>query len=258
MGIFNLHLSYRFLKVVKRHILVWLKTWTSALAWAIGEPIIFILAFGIGLKKFIPEIQGQDYASFIAPGLIATGAMNVACYECTFGSYSRLEMIKAYDAISSTPIMPEEIALADAVWGGIKSVITSVVMIIVFAFFGVIHSTLIFASLPGIFFMTLIFSSLSLIITSVAKSYDFFSYFFTVVITPAFFLSGAFFPVDNLPDILRTVAKIFPVTFAVDLTRNCASGILNGSVWWKTVILAIISIPALTTAIYMMKRRIVK
>ncbi len=253
-----LNISTLTLLVVRRHLLVWLKTWPSALAWAIGEPLVFLLAFGFGFKKLIGGIQGHDYVLFLAPGLVAVGAMNVACYECTFGSFSRLEMIRAYDAIASTPVMPEEIAFADALWGALKSCIMAMVMMMVFAVFGAINTFTVLLALPALFFMSLFFASLSLIATSVAKNFDFFSYYFTVIVTPAFFFSGAFFPVEQLPRVFRIAAQCLPITHAVDVTRASA---LHGSMYsivLKTLILAGVSIPAAFIAAWRMKKRIVK
>ena len=65
----------------------------------------------------------------------------------------------------------------------------------------------------------LLFSSIALIFNALAKGYDFITYYFTLVLTPMMFLSGVFFPREQLPPIVRAISDWLPLTNAVELVR---------------------------------------
>ena len=91
-------------RVWQRNRDVLLQLWKSEFVAQLIEPIIVILALGIGLGQFVELESGEDYAAFLAPGLIAMFPMFAAVFECAWGSYVRLEMQGTYNAIVATPV----------------------------------------------------------------------------------------------------------------------------------------------------------
>ena len=88
--------------------------------WATGliEPLLYLLSIGVGLGHLVGRVPGPGgrpvpYADFVAPGLLATSAMNGAIYECTGNIFAKLHWTRLYDAVIATPLAPGDIALAE-------------------------------------------------------------------------------------------------------------------------------------------------
>ena len=113
-------------------------------------------------------------------------------------------------------------------------------------------------SLPVIFLTGLCFAALGLIMTALAPSYDFFMYYFTLVITPMTLLSGVFFPQGQLPDAVRTVAECLPLSHAVALVRPLLLGELPGQIGLHLAVLAGITVAAFWLALALTRRRLLK
>ncbi len=75
------------------------------------EPFFYLLAIGFGLGKFVESIGGVEYASYIAPGLAATSAMYGASFDVTFNVFVKLHFDKLYDAVTVTPLSPEDVVV---------------------------------------------------------------------------------------------------------------------------------------------------
>ena len=100
------------------------------------EPILYLLALGFGLGKFIENIDGVPYANFIAPALIAISVMYASFFECSYGSYVRMYYQKTFDAIIATPLTIEDVIAGELLWGATRSMINAIVMIPVISIFG--------------------------------------------------------------------------------------------------------------------------
>jgi lipooligosaccharide transport system permease protein len=96
---------------------------------------------------------------------------------------------------------------------------------------------------------------MALVVTAFAKSYDFFLYYFTLVVTPLMLFSGVFFPLDTMPEWVRGGALAFPLTHAVDMTRPVMTGGRVGS--WELDLLVIAAWTFATTylALVFLRRR---
>ncbi|MCV4593807.1 ABC transporter permease, partial [Escherichia coli] len=79
-------------------------------------------------------------------------------------------------------------------------------------------------ALPVLFVVGITFSSVALVFNALAKGYDFFTYYFTLVLTPMTFLSGVYFPLGQLPGWLQALAHVLPLTAAVELVRPLVIG----------------------------------
>jgi len=216
--------SWRFIRVWQRNRDVFFRLWYSETPGMIAEPILVLLAMGLGLGAYVGMVDGQEYLQFIAPGIIAAYAMFSASFECTYGSYFRMEYQKTYDAILATPLSIEDIIAGEIFGGATRSLMTGTVILIILYFFQLIHS-------PWVLLIPLLcliegitFSSIAILFTSVVPSIYTFNYYFTLFITPMFFFSGVFFPMDSFPAIVKTLSWIAPLTPAVYLSRALVNG----------------------------------
>jgi len=248
----------RALKVWRRDMAAWFRFYKPSLIGNLAEPILFLVAFGFGLSKYITNIGGVPYINFIAPGLVVASAMNAASFECAFGSFTRMSAQKTYDAIIVTPVNIEEVAAGDILWGASKGFIAAVIMLPVLVAFRLMGSPWLLLS-PFLYLLIgLMFASLALIVTAFAPSYDFYAYYFSLVISPMFFFSGIFFPLSGMPAWVGKAAWFLPLTHAVNVSRALATGSITFSLVGDVVWMMLFTTAASWVAIKLIKRRLVK
>lgn len=224
-------LTWRFLRVWRRDLLVNLPSWHISFMVPLLEPILYVTAFGIGFRLLIPEVvyrgHAYSYVAFTAPALIATSIMYNAFNETTFTSFVRMYYQKTFDAILTTPISLEEVITGEIVWGATKSLIAASIMTGVLACFGLVHFPSGLLILPLAFIGGLAFGAIGMVFTGIVKHIDLFNLPIFLFMTPMFLFSGTFFPVETLPLWAQRTALALPLTHLVRLTRDMAMGTLT-------------------------------
>jgi lipooligosaccharide transport system permease protein len=248
--------SHRAVHVWRRDLESWKRFAASFFVAALGDPIFYLLGIGYGLGRFVADIDGQPYATFLAPGIVAYTAMNSATFEATIGAFTRMSEQRTYEAILATPCSVADIVAGDVLWAASKSVISVCFLAAILGIFGLLHSPLALTLLPLGFVVGLMFASLGMIMTAKAPSYDFFNYYFTFVFSIMFLFSGVFFPIHSLPDWARAVAWVLPLTHAVTLSRGLATG--DTGVWMlgEVAWIAIVTGVAFVVAERLVRRRL--
>jgi lipooligosaccharide transport system permease protein len=244
-------ITYRLFKVWRRDLVVWKKNLLFYLMVNFVEPLIYLLAMGYGLGRFVGEMQGMPYVQFIAPAMLVFSVMNGTSFETTYGSYTRLKEQKTAHGIAMTPVSMAEVIGGEILWATTKACMTSSVIFLVLAIFNLLHSWWILL-MPLVMLVTgFLFASLGMMMTSLARSYDFFSYYYTLFISPMFVFSGTFFPLDHLPTWAKTLAHFLPLTYAVQVARNLFMGIFT---WLDGLFLAGLLLLALGIALWATRR----
>ena len=216
--------SWRFLRMWQRNRDVFLRLWHSEAPGTIVEPIILLLAMGLGLGAYVGLVDGQDYMAFMAPGIIASYAMFSVFGECTYGTFFRMEERKTFDAIIATPLNVEDVVAGEIFWGATRGLMTGVVILVIVTAFQLVPSP--WALLvPVLSFMHgVMFAGIAVFFTSLVPSFYTFNHVFTLFITPMFFFSGVFFPLDQFPPLVQNLSWIAPLTPVVMLTRALFKG----------------------------------
>jgi len=252
-------LSYRVWKVWMRNRDVFMKTYKTNFLPSLLEPVLYLLALGIGLGGFVQPINGQPYIQFIAPALVAVSMMFSSFYECTFASFVRMYFQKTFGAIIATPVTIEEVITGEILWGATKSLINASIVLAVIVAFGLVHSPLILLIPPLAFLIGLLFSSIAMCFTAIVPNIEAFNYPNFLFITPMFLLSGTFFPLTSMPPILQIAAQIFlPLTNAVAVTRALALGNIQLSILLNLAWMLIVTPFFFILAINLMKKRLIK
>ncbi|HAM53408.1 MAG TPA: ABC transporter permease [Nitrospiraceae bacterium] len=247
----------RAFRVWQRNFTVYTKLYLSGLALNFVEPILYLAALGLGLGAFVKEINGVPYINFIAPGIIASSSMFAAIYECTYGTYVRMTFQKTFDAILATPINVDDLIAGELMWGATKSVLYGTIIMIVISAFGLVDSPFVVVAMPLLFISGLIFAEISLIFVAIVPGIDSFNYFYTLLMTPMFLFSGIFFPLDNLPPIVKQIAFFTPLYHLVNICRSVASGKIVASV--KDIVWIMVVVILLTPYPFrLMRKRILK
>jgi lipooligosaccharide transport system permease protein len=219
----------------------------SLLAWFI-EPVIYLVAMGLGLGQYLQKIQGVDYIDFIAPGLVALSAMYGSTFEVTWNAFFKMERGRIYDAAVSTPVGLEDVALGEALWATTRSLIYGGAFIVIALPFGVFHSWWGLLTPFALALIGLMFAFFGLTFTYFISQIDYLSYYWTLFLTPMFMFSGIFFPLDKLPSWVQVFAWFMPLRHSVELMRallvNGDPGAAAGAALWiGAVTLALFSLP---------------
>ena len=213
----------RFWPVFLRNFLVWRKLIIPSLIANIAEPLMWLVAFGYGLGARVGEVSldGQQvpYIIFLASGSVCMSAMNAATFEALYSAFSRMHVQKTWDGIMNAPVRLDDVLLAEMLWAAFKALFTASAILCVMLALGIVQSWKVLLAWPILLVVGITFSCLALIFNALAKGYDFFTYYFTLFLTPMMFLSGVFFPLDNLPEAVRWLAMALPLTQAVALVR---------------------------------------
>ena len=216
-------LSLRWWPVFLRNLLVWRKLAIPSLVGNIAEPLMWLVAFGYGMGALVGQVRMGDtevpYILFLASGSICMSAMNAASFEALYSAFSRMHVQKTWDGIMNAPVSLDNVVMAEMLWAGFKSLFTVTAILCVMLALGISHSPKLLAAWLVLLGVGITFSCIALIFNALAKSYDFFTYYFTLFLTPMMFLSGIFFPREQLPGALRIVSDWLPLTNAVELVR---------------------------------------
>ncbi len=202
----------------------WKYSLPSLVGPSIGEPLLYLLGLGFGLGTLVGRVNGEPYVQFVAPGMVLSSAMFAAAYECTYGARVRMLHQRTYEAVLCTPLSLEDVVAGEILWGASKGVFNGSVMLAIVAAFGLSTSGWTLAVPLVIGLVALLFASLSLVVAALARSFEFFNYYLTLVVTPMFLFCGVFFPLDSLPVWVQTLARFLPLTYAVRASRALMEG----------------------------------
>lgn len=254
-------ISHRTLRVWQRNFSVYRRTWKISFLPPLIEPLLYILAFSVGLAVMIGELKynGQQlsYTVFIAPALVSVAIMYNAFFETTYNSFVRMYYQKTFDALLATPLNLEEIILGEMLWAATKSVIAATLTGTVISLCGLFEFPGALLLIPLALLGGLLFAALGMICTALVPGIETFNLPIFLGITPMFLFSGTFFPLQNLPGWAQSVAQLLPLTHLVALVRGCALQFWSGSLWWSLLYLLIATAILLPLAIALMVRRIV-
>jgi lipooligosaccharide transport system permease protein len=217
-------LTSRFWPVVMRNLLVWKKLAGPSILGNIAEPLITLVAFGYGVGSLIGEVGGMPYIQYLASGSVAAAAALAATFEALYSAYSRMAVQKTWDSIRNAPIALDDIVFAEMLWAAIKALFSCAAILVVIFVLDISRAPSMLLALPVLGLAGITFASLALVFNALAKGYDFFTYYFTLVVTPMTFLSGVYFPIAQMPPWLQGIAQVLPLKAAVDLVRPLVLG----------------------------------
>jgi lipooligosaccharide transport system permease protein len=254
-------LSWRFLRVWWRNLIVYRRLWKVNFLVPLLEPAFYILAFGLGFRSIVGSISYAglhlSYTQFIAPALIAIAVMWNSFFETTYGSFVRMYYQKTFDAMIATPLSLEEIILAEIIWAATKAAGASAIMLVVLAPLGFIDLPSGLLVIPLAFLGGIAFGAIGMLFTGIVPSIDMYNLPVFLFITPLFLFSGTFFPVSGLPLWAQKASLVFPLYHVVELTRLFSIGRMEAMPLLSIGYLLLFSVVFLVLAIHSMRRRLI-
>ncbi len=211
--------------VMSREVANFRTFWKATTFSSVLEPIIYLLAFGVGLgSTIVRKVDGLDYVEFVGTGMVATAVIFSSALPAMFGTFVKHRFQNTYDAILAAPVDVEELVTAEALWIGIRSGFYGCFPLLVAIAFGLDPA-------PGMLLVPLFafvtalgFASFGIAVAGTVNKIDQFSYVTTLCVTPLFLVAGTFFPIDQLPQGLQVAAQFNPLHQLVELVRHASFG----------------------------------
>jgi len=244
------------LAVWRRNALVWRKLIGPSLMINFGEPFLYLLGMGYGLGRFIGEMAGMPYLSFLASGLVASSAMTTASFEGMYSVHTRMVPQKTYDAMLATPIDIDDIVAGEMLWCATKGLIAGTAILLVSMLFGAISGFTALAVIPIIFLVGLCFAGPALVMSALSPNYEFFAYYFTLIVTPMFILCGVFYPVTTMPEAVQSIIQFLPLTHAIALIRPIVTDLKTTNALSHLLVLATYAFVTFYIAVVLIRRRL--
>jgi len=250
--------SIRFLPIWRRNFLVWKKLAVASVLGNIADPLITLVAFGYGLGSLLKSIDGIPYIYYLASGSICMSIMMAASFETLYSAFSRMHVQRTWDALLNAPLTLDDVIVAEMLWAATKSLISGIAILAVMFALGIGLHPHTLAVLPLLFVIGMTFASLGLVVNALAKGYDFFTYYFTLVLTPMIFLSGVYYPTAQLPAWLQGISRLLPLSAAVHLVRPLILGAWPVTPIRDFAILIVYCVGGFYLATIMTRRRLLK
>jgi lipooligosaccharide transport system permease protein len=242
--------------MVERNVYAYRRTWYVFLSGFL-EPVLFLLSIGIGVGSLVGSLKVGDatvsYKEFVAPGLLASAAMNGALLDTTFNFFIKYKYSHTYDAIVATPLGAGDIATGEITWALMRGAVYSAAFLFTMLLFGLVPSWWALLVVPAAVLIGFAFAAIGLACTTFMRSWVDFDYV-NVALVPMFLFSATFFPISQYPAGLQVVVRLTPLYQGVVLVR----GLVLGQVEWTMLVhvlyLAIVGVVGLRIA----SRRIVR
>jgi lipooligosaccharide transport system permease protein len=212
-------------KVLERNVIVYRRGWTIIVS-GFFEPLFYLLGIGFGLGALVGDVGDIPYAAFVAPGLMATAAMNGAIFESTFNVFFKLKYAKTYDAIVATPMAIGDVAVGEVGWSLIRGGLYAAGFLVVMVLLGLARSPLAILAVPGALLVGFAFAAVGMAVTTWMRTWQDFDLVF-VIILPLFLFSATFYPLSAYPEPIATIVGLTPLFQGVDLLRQLTTGAIE-------------------------------
>jgi len=244
--------------VWRRNAAMYRRTWKLNILPNFFEPLFYLMSVGIGVGAYINTMGGMSYVEFLAPGLVCVSAMNGASFEVTYNVFVRMNFEKAYDAMLTTPVEPDDVLVGEVAWATTRAVIYGGCFYVIVTLFGLAPLPSSLLVLPVMMLTGLLFAAIGITVSLRLATIDFFSFYFTLFLTPLFLFSDVFFPLEErLSPAWQRVAEVLPLLHPVRLARAAFRG--HGSpalIAWDVSYVVVLSLVLLLFARRAVRRRL--
>jgi lipooligosaccharide transport system permease protein len=254
--------SSAYLAAYEHQILLYLRNWRGSLFSNFAQPVLFLLAMGVGLGSYVDKggsnaTGGVPYLQFLAPALLVSSVMQGSAGEGTFPVLAGFHWVRRYHAMYATPLTPAAIAFGQLAWNATHALAVGSIFCLVVVLFGAAATPGIVWSVPIAVLTGIAFSAPIAAFMSTQRDTNAWDTIWRFGITPLFLFSGTFFPVDRLPELVRPIAWLLPLWHGVDLARSAALGTLGQEPLLAAAHVAILLAMAAggTVAMFVMFRR---
>ena len=220
------------LRIFEHNLLVYRRSWRGSVMVSFVSPLFFLTAMGVGLGSLVNRgggggVGGVPYLDFLAPGLLATTAMQTAMIETTYPIMAKVYWERTYEGMLATPVKVRDLLGGEALWVLARLFVVEILFFLALLVFRIPKTpgaglAVLAAVLTGMAF------AMPILAFSASQSNDSgFAVIQRFIVMPLFLFGGAFFPLSKLPAVLQAVAWLTPLAHGVELTRGLTLGHLD-------------------------------
>jgi lipooligosaccharide transport system permease protein len=210
--------------VFERHVLVSVRIWQALVFSSFLLPVLFLVGIGVGVGGYVGEIGGVGYVSWIAPGVLAATAFQIAFGEATYPIFSAFKWIRSYHAMAATPVRPGDMIVGWLAYVVVRAEVAVLAFLAVISLFGAVHSAWAVAAPLVCGLVAVAVAAPVAAFSATIDSDGHFPLVFRFVMIPSTLFAGVFFPVEQLPAAARPLAYASPLWHAVELSRAATLG----------------------------------
>ncbi|MHB1987091.1 MAG: ABC transporter permease [Acidimicrobiales bacterium] len=236
--------------LVERNVVAYKRRWWI-LASGFLEPFFYLLSIGLGLNHLVGGLHLAGhvvaYAAYVAPGLLASSAMNGALFDSTFNIFFKLKIAKTYDAVLATPIGVRDVAIGEVAWALMRGSIYAFGFLVVMAGMGLVISWWAIWCFPAAMLIGFAFAGLGMGATCYMRRWQDFDYV-SLASIPMFLFSAVFYPLSVYPGWLQVVVSCTPLYQGVDLVRELDAGVLTPAILGHVAYLLVVGLGGMAVA----------
>ena len=228
--------------VVERNVAVYRRSWVILVS-GFFEPFFYLLSIGIGLSGLVGPVRAGGtlvpYPIFVAPGLLASAAMNGALFDSTFNLFHKLKYARIYESVLSTPLSVADVATGELGWSLIRSGLYAASFMVVMAGLGDAGTPWAVLCYPGALLVAFCFSTTAMAATTYMRSFQDFELVLLVVL-PMFLFSATFYPLSVYPGWLQALVRCTPLYQGVAILRGADLGVFDWAMLGHAAYLAVL------------------
>jgi lipooligosaccharide transport system permease protein len=211
----------------ERNVMVYRRAWMTIFS-GFFEPLFYLFSLGLGLGHYVGRIHGVSYASFIAPALLASSAMNGAVNEAMTNVFWKLRYEKTYDSVLATPLGPTDVAVGETAWAQFRGLLYAIGFLATAAALGLLHSSWALLALPAALVVGFGFAGIGIGASTFLRSWQDFD-LVQIVQLPMFLFSATFYPLSVYPEAVQWIVRASPLYHAIVLLRAFTLGTVDAS-----------------------------
>ncbi|WP_424184835.1 ABC transporter permease [Actinokineospora sp. G85] len=207
------------------------RNWRSSVISTVLEPALFLIALGLGFGSQVeagPATLGLPYVQYLAPALLAATLTQTAMLESTYPVLSGFKWQRVYWAMISTPVGAAQVLSGQLAWLALRLLVSALAFVAVAAALGALTSPMI---LLAVLFAVLTGMAVCAPVMAYAASLESegqqFTVLFRFIMMPMMMFSGTFFPVEQLPALVRPLIWVSPLWHGTELCRGVTIGSLG-------------------------------
>ena len=219
-----------------------------------AQPLLFLVALGFGFGPIYQKAGGGNYIEFLAPGIIAMAILFTAMF-------AGIELIwdKQFGFLKETlvaPVSRMSIMIGRTLGGATIALLQGLVVFLVSMLIGFRPDFHLFAiSLVFMVLIAILFTAIGTAIASLVDDMQAFPLIMNFLIMPTFFLSGALFPLQGLPEVIGIIAKVDPLSYGIDGIRGgLVPGSLQFGFWSDFAVLGAVTLAVLAIGAYLFSK----